>query len=45
MSDQQKTKAITLIEQLIREGVLSFDDLQILTSQAYAKEASNDNNG
>ena len=42
MSDQQKTKAITLIEQLIREGVLSFDDLQTLSSQAYAKEAAQD---
>ena len=42
MSDQQKTKAINLIEQLIREGVLSFDDLQTLTGQAYAKEAAQD---
>ena len=42
MSCQQKTKAIALIEQLIREGVLSFDDLQTLASQAYAKEAAQD---
>jgi hypothetical protein len=42
MSNQQTAKAITLIEDLIREGILSFDDLQLLSSQAYAKEAAQD---
>jgi hypothetical protein len=39
MSNQQ------IIEQLevwIRQGRLSFDDLQALSSQAYAKEAAQD---
>ena len=33
------------IELWIMQGRLTFDDLQILSGQAYAKEASDDNNG
>jgi hypothetical protein len=40
-----KPQIIEQLEIWIRQGRLTFDDLQILTSQAYAKEASDDNNG
>ena len=38
MTTAQKAKLIELLEQYIRNGLLSFDDLQTLSGQAYAKE-------
>ena len=40
-----KTQIIEQLEIWVRQGRLSFDDLQTLAQQAYAKEASDDNNG
>jgi hypothetical protein len=37
-----KLKLISDLEELIKEGVLTFDDLQTLSGQAYAKEAAQD---
>ena len=37
-----KTQIIEQMEIWIRQGRLTFDDLQILTRQAYAKEAAQD---
>ena len=37
-----KQQIIEQIELWIRHGKLSFDDLQILSGQAYAKEAAQD---
>jgi hypothetical protein len=40
-----KPQIIKQLEIWVRQGRLSFDDLQTLAQQAYAKEASDDNNG
>ena len=40
-----KPQIIEQLEIWVRQGRLTFDDLQILAQQAYAKEASDDNNG
>jgi len=38
-----KEKIIEQMEIWIKQGRLTFDDLQTLSGQAYAKEASDDN--
>ena len=40
--NMSKQQIIEQLEIWIRQGRLSFDDLQTLTSQAYAKEASDE---
>jgi hypothetical protein len=42
MTTAQKARLIEVLEQHIRDGLLSFDDLQALSGQAYAKEAAQD---
>jgi hypothetical protein len=42
MTTAQKARLIEVLEQCIRNGLLSFDDLQTLSGQAYAKEAAQD---
>jgi hypothetical protein len=40
-----KEQIIEQLELWIRQGKLSFDDLQTLSEQAYAKEQENEHNG
>jgi len=42
VNKMSKEQIIEQIELWIRQGKLSFDDLQTLSSQAYAKEAAQD---
>ena len=37
-----KQQVIKQVEEWVKAGILSFDDLYTLSGQAYAKEASND---
>jgi predicted kinase len=45
MTTAQKARLIEVLEQHIRDELLSFDDLQTLSGQAYAKEAAQDSEG
>ena len=42
ISNMDKQQVIKQVEEWVKAGILSFDDLYTLSGQAYAKESSND---